>query len=150
MMDNHLHCHIGRKIMSGEMELRNRLVILLEAERAGVVVAKKMLAESASEEETGLLETILSGEKDGCRVLGKTILELGFTGSGNIGDFVQKVMALEDKTDRLKLLIKGQEWVVRKLDEVLESELPGQDREALQHVRRDHVINIEKCRQFIG
>ncbi|MDF1527242.1 MAG: DUF6306 domain-containing protein [bacterium] len=135
--------------MSVSMELRERLVALLEAERAGVVVAKKMLAESSSGEETALFETILAGEKDGCRALGKAILDLGVAGSGSIGDFVGKVMALPGKIDRLNLLIKGQEWVVRKLDEVLESELPAIDREALQKVRNDHVVNIEKCRQFL-
>ena len=136
--------------MTGDRELRERIVALLEAERAGVVVAKKMLAESDSERETTLLKTILDGEKDGCRALGKAIVDLGLTGSDRIGDFVGKVMHLQDKTDRLKLLIKGQEWVVRKLDDVLENDLPRRDNEALERIRQDHVINIDKCKKFLG
>lgn len=135
--------------MDGSMDLRERLVTLLEAERAGVAVAKKMLDESDSEEETVLLVAILTGEKDGCRALGKTILDLGFTGSRNVGDFVDKVMDLPDKTNRMKLLVKGQEWVVRKLDEVLEQQLPENDRDLLLGIREDHLVNIEKCRRFM-
>jgi hypothetical protein len=135
--------------MSESKELSELLVALLEAERAGVVVAKKMLIESDSEPETELLETVLGGEKDGCRMLGKVILDLGYRGSGEIGNFVEKVMALPDKTERMNLLIKGQEWVVRKLDEVLEQELPDIDRGSLLKVREDHIANIEKCRKFM-
>lgn len=136
--------------MNAPADLRERLVALLEAERAGVAVARKMLSESASGEETVLLESILKGERDGCRALGKVILDLGFSGSDRIGEFVGKVMALQGKADRLKLLIKGQEWVVRKLDEVLQGDLPSEDRQALKTVLEDHVVNIAKCRQFAG
>lgn len=130
-------------------DLRERLVVLLEAERAGVAVAKRMLADSGSGEETALLEAVLGGEKDGCRALGRVILDLGFTGSGNVGDFVGKVMALSDKADRLRLLVKGQEWVVRKLDDVLESGLPPADREMLDRIRQDHLTNIDRCKRFL-
>ena len=141
--------HSRGKVMSESGDLKERLVALLEAERAGVAVAKKMLAESDSKQETELLLAVLGGEKDGCRQLGKVILDLGFTGSGNIGDFFGKVMALSSKTERLSLLIKGQEWVVRKLEEVLGSDLPARDRKFLEKVREDHVVNIEKCRKFL-
>jgi nitronate monooxygenase len=142
-------CRQGVK-MSDTSDLRERLVALLEAERAGVDVANRMLAVSGSDEETELLEEILGGEKVSCKALGHILVDLGLADSGKVGDFGDKVMALEDKTDRLNMLIKGQAWVVRKLDEVLALDLDVAIRKQLKEVKRVHDINIDKCRQFVG
>ncbi|MGD8352561.1 MAG: DUF6306 domain-containing protein [Pseudomonadota bacterium] len=135
--------------MSLSEDLNERLVVLLEAERAGVVVAKNLLAQSGSEAETELFEAVLQGEKEGCRTLGKAIRHLGFTGSGNVGAFVRKVMDLPGKRERLELLVRGQEWVVRKIDEIPLTGLPLPDREDLEQVREDHLVNIRRCKEFL-
>lgn len=135
--------------MSLSEDLNERLVVLLEAERAGVVVAKNLLAQSGSEAEAELFKAVLQGEKEGCRTLGRAIRHLGFTGSGNVGAFVQKVMDLPGKRERLELLVRGQEWVVRKIDEIPLTLLAQEDRENLQQVRQDHTVNINRCRKFL-
>jgi len=59
-------------------------------------------------------------------------------------------MALGDPMDRLNLLIKGQEWVVRKLDEALSDWSEPDMLESLDRIRRVHVENIDACKQFLA
>jgi nitronate monooxygenase len=138
-----------KNITSSDPELAKKLTVLLEAERAGVVTARRMLAECSREEERTLLERILEGERESCRDLGKMLLHIGSKGSGNVGDFADKVMALPDLTQRMELLIKGQQWVVRKIEELMEEKLPAGIAEKLDEVHRVHVDNIELCIRFL-
>lgn len=130
-------------------QLTEKLTVLLEAERAGVVTARRMLAECSSDEERALLEEILEGERSSCRELGRMLLHIGSKGSGNVGDFADKVMALPDLGARMKLLVKGQEWVVRKIEELMEESLPEGMVEELNDVHRVHVENIALCVEFM-
>jgi nitronate monooxygenase len=130
-------------------QLTEKLTVLLEAERAGVFTARRMLAECSSEEEKILLEEILEGERSSCRELGRMLLHIGSKGSGNVGDFADKVMALPDLGARMKLLVKGQEWVVRKIEELLAGPLPLNLTEELNQVHRVHVENIALCIRFL-
>ncbi len=130
-------------------QLTEKLAALLEAERAGVVTARRMLAECSSKEERILLEEILEGERSSCRELGRMLLQIGSRGSGNVGDFADKVMALPGLAARMKLLIKGQEWVVRKIEELMDDNLPGGVAEELGEVHRVHVENIALCVRFL-
>jgi hypothetical protein len=135
--------------MSGKEEFVKRLVVLLEAERAGVMTGRALLPHADSDEEKELLQEILDGEKDSCKALGRILVNMGESGGPGVGDFADKVMALPEKTDRLNLLIKGQDWVVRKLDELLDGELEPATRATIQEVRDIHVVNIEACRKFV-
>jgi len=42
----------------------------------------------------------------------------GAVPTANVGAFANKVIALPTETERIALLIKGQSWVVRKIDEI--------------------------------
>ncbi len=132
-----------------DLKLTEKLTVLLEAERAGVATARRMLAECSSEEERSLLEEILEGERSSCRELGRMLLQIGSRGSGNVGDFADKVMALPDLEARMKLLVKGQEWVVRKIEELMNDPLPGGMAKELGEVHRVHVENIALCIRFL-
>ena len=88
-------------------QLTEKLTVLLEAERAGVVTARRMLAEASSDEEKALLEEILEGERSSCRELGRMLLHIGSKGSGNVGDFADKVMALPDLGARHRARLPG-------------------------------------------
>ena len=76
-------------------------------------------------------------------------LKMGARGSGQMGDFAQKVMALPEPDQRLKLLIKGQEWVVRKINEALQTEPSEEVLIALAKIRDVHDINIGKCLEYL-
>jgi hypothetical protein len=127
-----------------------RLSELLEAERAGVFAARFLVENSKDDVERRLMEQILDGEKESCRLIGRSIVKESGGTTGNVGQFYLKVMAIEDPTDRLNLLIKGQEWVVRKLDEALSDWSEPAVLESLDRIRKVHVENIEACKQFLS
>ena len=129
--------------------LENRIVTLLEAERAGVSAARALLSAATDSAESDLMAIVLNGERESCQILGRTLLKMGARGSANMGDFAEKVMALDAPYDRLKLLIKGQEWVVRKIDEAVEVEPPREIVLPLTEIRHVHEVNIGKCREFL-
>jgi nitronate monooxygenase len=132
-----------------EISLQNRIITLLEAERAGVFAAKALLGAAKDSAETDLMALVLNGERESCRVLGRTLLQMGTRGSAHVGDFAQKVMALDNTDDRLRLLIRGQEWVVRKIGEVLDTQPPAEIMLPLTEVRHIHDIGIGKCRDYL-
>jgi len=133
-----------------QISLEERIVTLLEAERAGVFVARALLSEATDSAQSDLMAVILDGERESCQILGRTLLQMGTKGSAHVGDFAQKVMALENPEERLKLLIKGQEWVVRKLDEALETEPSAEIVMPLAEIRHVHEVNIGKCWEYLG
>ena len=133
-----------------QISLEERIVTLLEAERAGVAAARALLSVATDSAESDLMALVLDGERESCQILGRTLLKMGTRGSGQVGDFAQKVMALEVPEERLRLLIKGQEWVVRKIDEAIQTE-PGKEIVLpLTEIRYAHDINIGKCREYLG
>jgi hypothetical protein len=132
-----------------ELSLESRIVTLLEAERAGVFAARALLEVASDSAESDLMALILDGERESCQILGRTLLRMGARGSGQVGDFAQKVMALPDTEERLRLLIKGQEWVVRKIDEALQTEPSKEVLLPLTEIRHVHDINIGKCREYL-
>ncbi|MEE8320060.1 MAG: DUF6306 domain-containing protein [bacterium] len=131
-------------------ELAQKLRTLIEAERAGVFVARALLEEVEDPDYRSLLVVILDGERDSCRLLGRMIMRLGENSGGVVGDFHEKVMALDDDAERLRLLIKGQDWVVRKVDELLDGDLESSFAEDLNEMKRVHVVNIDLCKQYLG
>jgi len=131
-------------------ELAQKLRTLIEAERAGVFVARALLEEVEDPDYRSLLVVILDGERDSCRLLGRMIMRLGENSGGVVGDFHEKVMALDDDAERLRLLIKGQDWVVRKVDELLDGDLESSFAEDLDEMKKVHVVNIDLCKQYLG
>jgi len=132
-----------------ETTLESRITTLLEAERAGVFAARALHEAATDSAQGDLMALILDGERESCRTLGRTLLRMGSGGSGRVGDFAQKVLALEDPVDRLRLLIKGQEWVVRKIDEALATGPQEMITDPLVAVRHLHDIGIGKCREYL-
>jgi len=132
-----------------QISLEERIVTLLEAERAGVFAARALLLAASDSAESDLMALVLDGERESCQILGRTLLMMGARGSGQVGDFAQKVMALPEPDERLKLLIKGQEWVVRKIDETLQTEPSQEIVLPLTEIRHAHEINIGKCREYL-
>lgn len=132
-----------------DISLDKRITILLEAERAGVFAARALLDTASESAQSDLMALILDGERKSCRILGQTLLKMDTAGTGRIGDFAQKVLAFEDPIDRIRLLIKGQEWVVRKIGEALETGPSKSFAAPLAEIRHIHDIGIGKCREYL-
>lgn len=102
-----------------EQALEQILNLLLESERAGVVALDALGAEVAQSELRQLLLTSKDDEGATARQLEELIRAAGGTLSDKVGPFADKVAAAASLRDRLQLLIHGEEWVARKVEEAL-------------------------------
>ena len=92
---------------------------LLAAERAGAQVAAASLKEVQSEAQRSVLQQIHRGEADSCRRLRDCLLQMGAEPTRERGAFYEKCMAIPDLVERLKLVDRGQQWEIRKLEALL-------------------------------
>ena len=128
---------------------RNDLLVLLnellEAERAGAKVARTMTADAEVGSVGDALKALAMDEARFCAMLAGHIKRLEAEPSQRTGAFREKVLALEGLDNRLRLLNRGQEWVVRKLRDAL----PRISDEALHgdlaNMLCVHENNISKC-----
>ena len=99
--------------------LIDRLNELLEAERAGVDTLSRLFPEARSPEMQKLFEEVRNDEAWSCAGLVRSIKEMGGAISEKKGDFAEKVMSEPTLAARLRLLNRGQGWVVKRLDGLL-------------------------------
>lgn len=126
-------------------ELTAFLNTLLEAERAG---AKTITYYLRSAPEGPVQAALASTGRDEARytaLLRRLIDRLGGTPSNATGSFYEKARAIEDGTDRLAFLNRGQAWVARKLGEVLPRIEDPEIREPLREMHETHLRNIASC-----
>lgn len=119
---------------------------LLEAERAGArVLAVLRDGLDSRAPVRALLERLQKDEGANAVALYKTIKRLGGIASHETGAFVGKTLAIDGLAARLRFVNKGQEWVVRKIDELLPLVDDAAARSMLDDMRRSHVDNILAC-----
>ena len=123
----------------------DRLNELLEAERAGVDTLSRLFPEARSPEMQRLFEEVRNDEAWSCAGLVRSLKTLGGTISEKRGDFAEKVKGEPTLAARLRLLNRGQGWVVKRLDGLLAEALPASVSEFLEEMKARHVTNIEAC-----
>ena len=126
----------------------DRLNELLEAERAGVDTLSRLFPEARSPEMQKLFEEVRDDEAWSCAGLVRSIRTLGGTSSEKKGDFAEKVMREPTLPDRLRLLNRGQGWVVKRLDGLLGEAIPASFRGFLEEMKTRHLTNIEACERL--
>ena len=77
------------------------------------------------------------------------IVTHGAVPTKNVGAFADKVIALPTEAEQVALLIKGQAWVVRKIDEIPPEEKNAEEKAFFDDMREVHVVNIEKCKIYV-
>ena len=127
------------------MTVVDRLNELLEAERAGVETLSRLFPEARTPEMLKLFEQVRDDEAWSCAGLARAIKTLGGVMSEKKGDFAEKVMSEPTLTDRLRLLNRGQGWVVKRLDGLLDETLPESVSGFLKEMKTRHIANIEAC-----
>ncbi len=127
----------------------DRMQALLEAERAGVQCLAVMADEAPAGEKRDFLLFLRNDEGRFCAGLYRLIQARGGTPTDKVGAFVGKVLALPGEAERLELLVKGQSWVVRKIDEIPPAGMNPAETEFFAEMRRAHVVNIEACRKYL-
>jgi len=133
----------------GHDDLLAALNELLEAERAGTKVAVKSLHAIPGERYAQLIHRIRDDEAHWCNMLSTEIRRLGGTPSPVTGAFLEKAMALIDPYQRLALLIRGQGWVVRKLEALRPRARDDQLHRALGEMLDNHRHNIDLVDQLL-
>ena len=127
------------------MTAADRLNELLEAERAGVETLSRLFPEARTPEMRKLFEEVRDDEAWSCAGLARSIKTLGGVMSEKKGDFAEKVMSEPTLAARLRLLNRGQGWVVKRLDGLLGETLPAPVSEFLKEMKTRHIANIEAC-----
>jgi nitronate monooxygenase len=130
------------------MTLIDRMQELLEAERAGVKCLDAMADHASDMEKKELFSLFRNDEGKFCAGLFRLLQARGAAPTKNVGAFADKVIALPTEAEQVALLIKGQSWVVRKIDEIPPAELGAEEQAFFADMREVHVVNIEKCRKF--
>ena len=130
------------------MTLIDRMQELLEAERAGVKCLDVMADHAVNMEKKELFSLFRNDEGKFCAGLFGMLQARGATPTQNVGAFADKVIALPTEAEQVALLIKGQAWVVRKIDEIPPGETNAGEKAFFADMREVHVVNIEKCRKF--
>ena len=125
-----------------------RMQELLVAERAGVKCLLAMAQEAPPGEKKEFLTALRDDEGRFCAGLYRLLQERGVSPRPGSGPFADKVLALPGDAERLELLIKGQAWVVRKIDELPEAEMTPGEKAFFADMREAHVVNIEACRKY--
>jgi len=131
------------------MTLIDRMQELLEAERAGVKCLDAMADHASDTGKRELFTLFRNDEGKFCAGLYGFLQARGAVPTANIGAFADKVIALPTEAEQVALLVKGQAWVVRKIDEIPPAELGAEEKAFFADMREVHVVNIDKCRKFV-
>jgi len=121
---------------------------LLEAERAGVKCLAAMADAAPRGDKKDFLIFLRNDEGRFCAGLYRLIEARGAAPHNKVGPFAEKVLALPGEAERLALLVKGQAWVVRKIDELPAAEMTPDEKAFFADMREAHVVNIEACRKY--
>jgi hypothetical protein len=97
-----------------------------------------------------LAQTIRRDEAHWCRVLSDALIRLGAEPSTKVGDFYDKVMAIDGFEARLAFLNRGQGWVVRRLKDLLPAIRDERLAADLRAMLEAHVANIELTDQALA
>jgi hypothetical protein len=126
----------------------DRLNELLEAERAGVETLSRLFPEARTPETKKLFAQVRDDEAWSCAGLARSIKTLGGVMSEKKGDFAEKVMSEPTLAARLRLLNRGQGWVVKRLEGLLGEALPASVSDFLGEMKTRHIANIEACERL--
>jgi hypothetical protein len=127
-----------------EQNLERILNLLLESERAGVAALEALATQVEHPDLKRLLLTSREDEAAQAASLNQLILENDGTPSKRIGPFAEKLAQEPNLIARLQLLIRGEEWVARKVEEALAlAPSAGPMHDSLQKMARRHRFEVE-------
>jgi nitronate monooxygenase len=117
-----------------ERALEDILNLLLESERAGVAALDGLVRQVDNEDLKRLLAISREDEAATVSSLQVLIANRGGQPSTKTGAFAAKVAAAPTLRERLRLLIHGEEWVARKVEEAMA--IAQADNQAVQEYLR--------------
>ncbi len=135
---------------AGKDELSAFLNELLEAERAGSLVALESARTAGSDPLAELMRTIQRDEARWCAMLLRQLKAINTEPSTKVGAFYDKAMAIADLSQRLSFLNRGQGWVARQLRQMLPRVRNEQLHEDLSARLRSHEATIALTNEVVG
>ena len=130
-------------------EILSALNELLEAERAGALVASSSRHEAPLASYSALMQDVGRDEAHWCAMLTRQIQRLSGSPSRKTGAFFEKAMAISDPLERLVFLNRGQAWVVRKLEKLLPRIRNDALHADLKAMEEKHRVNINLTEAFL-
>ncbi len=125
-----------------DTELEIFLNSLAEAERAGGRVLHELTEQAHSLELREMLKKVGHDEGYYAGELTAHVRRLGGTPSNKTGDFVEKVRTTPNLKAKLELLNRGQRWVVRKINEQVDTIADERLQAFLKVMGQGHDVNI--------
>jgi nitronate monooxygenase len=132
--------------MSDVVEQLNRLLTL---ERAGVEALSRLVEQALTSELRTRFSQIRDDEAWACAGLVGCLARLGRRPTRAKGDFAARVLALPALPDSVRLLNRGQRWVVERVDGILTRDLDEDTRAFLAELRAVHLRNVRRCDELL-
>jgi hypothetical protein len=130
------------------MTLIERMQELLKAERAGLVCFEQMAFLASHKEVNHFFVSARNNAAVFCEGLHSLIMLRDAAPEAAIGEFAENVMALESEKERVDLVAKEMEWVVRKIDELPQQELNEQEVAFFTRMRDTYNTNFQICNSY--
>jgi hypothetical protein len=127
-----------------------RLNDLLEMERAAAASVSGLIPMATTPAMGKLFEKLRDDEAWSCAGLTRVIKHLGAKPAHDTGALAPKAQVRPSLRERLGLLNRGQTWVLKRLDRLLEGDLDRVTGGFLRQMRSLHAENIHLCDEMIG
>ncbi len=124
--------------------------MLLEAERAGVKVLSDLIYQTEEQRLRDCLKKFLRDEGMNCHILISLIHDLDAKPTDRTGAFVEKVQALDNMAEKIDLLVRGQSWVARKVQEFVQVLPEGSQKLFLEAIRVQHEENVNTLKGYLN
>lgn len=124
------------------------LNLMLECERAGAKALRHFTDDSPPGPLAVALPDLFRDEARYCGGLSKHIVRLGGAPTSRTGDFLDKILAAPDWPSRLDLLVRGQRWVARRIEERLPSVDDPDLKDFLEEMHSTHLVNVAEAQRI--
>ncbi|MEQ8662296.1 MAG: DUF6306 domain-containing protein [Gammaproteobacteria bacterium] len=131
-------------------EIRALLGELLAAERAGARGIAELCLPYCPPAARATLTALARDEGRCCAMLAAALRRLGGHATGEPGAFYARLAAASGYQERLALLVRGQAWVVRRIDAALPRLADRELLAALRWMRAQHIENLALARALAG
>jgi nitronate monooxygenase len=124
------------------------LDLMLECERAGAKSLRRFEHMTPPDEVAKALPRLFADEARYCAGLSQQIVRLGGQPGGRTGDFLEKILAADDWQARFDLLVRGQRWVARRIEEKIPEIDDPELKAFLSEMHGTHLANVAEAQSI--
>ena len=124
------------------------LDLMLECERAGAKALRRFEQMAPPKLVATALPRLFDDEARYCAGLSQQILRLGGLPGRRTGDFLEKILSAESWLTRFDLLVRGQRWVARRIEEQLPLIEDPELKDFLSEMLATHQTNVKEAQSI--